>query len=302
LLSGQDGSSKEEIKMMNIFTFPNIDEPRKTIAALLTSQPGWDENRIKKTMEVFHMEEKERRDDAGPRLVVRSDTRELEIFRTSDSIRWSMIDKKNEEPGEPVDLPDDREAIRRADIFLDRYRLADANATLHSVTRSHHSRIGKDNKVLLSHPVATHVNYVFRIDGLPVFGPGAKMQVTFTDEETPVQIYKFWRETRKGQAFDTVSYERAMDLVRSHPSFAAMARAGRNQIAFDRAQLGYYAFTARHRQQMLVPVYRFDGAARGKEGEHYRFGLNVIAIDLSPAEIKASRMTTRHKLPAVFSA
>ena len=73
--------------MMNIFTFPNIDEPRKTIAALLTPQPGWDENRIKKTMEVFHMEEKERRDDAGPRLVLRSDTRELEIFRTSDSIR-----------------------------------------------------------------------------------------------------------------------------------------------------------------------------------------------------------------------
>jgi hypothetical protein len=25
------------------------------------------------------------------------DTRELEIFRTSDSIRWSMIDKKKEE-------------------------------------------------------------------------------------------------------------------------------------------------------------------------------------------------------------
>jgi hypothetical protein len=288
--------------MMDIFTFSNIDEDRKTITALLTPQPDWGENRIMKTMEVFQMDEKERRDDSGPRLVIRSDTRELEIFRTSDSIRWSMIDKNNEEAGEPVELPDDKEAVSRANMFLERYRLSDADASLHSVTQSRHSRIGKDNKVLLNHPVAKHVNYVFRIDGLPVFGPGAKMQVTFTNEETPVQIYKFWRETKQGKTLSTISFEQAMDSVRSHPSFAAMARAGRNQIEFDRVQLGYYAFTARHRQGMLVPVYHFNGAARGQEGEYYRFSLNVLAVALSPADLKASRMTTRHKLPALFAA
>jgi hypothetical protein len=247
------------------------------------------------------MEEKERKDNFGPRLVVRSSTSELEIFRTSDSLRWSMIDRRNEEPGEPVKLPADQEAVSRASAFLDQRGLADARARMDSVTQSQHSRIGKGNKILVNHPVAKHVNYTFRIDELPVFGPGAKIQVTFTNEKLPVQTYKFWREPTKGKTLNTISYDQAVELIRKDPAFATMVRAGKARVVFDKAQLGYYAFPARERQGMLVPVYRFDGTVHGPEGEHYEFSRHVMAVALSPEDTKASRMTVRGNLPAVFS-
>jgi len=287
--------------MTDIFTFPKIDNARAAITAILNPRADWTEDRLKKTIRIFEMDEKERQDDSGPRLVVRSTTSELEIFRTSDSLRWSMIDKRNEEPAEPVKLPDDQVAIRRANAFLDQRGLADARAHEVSVTQSHHSRIGRGNKVLINHPVAAHVNYMFQIDGLPVFGPGAKMQVTFTNEEPPVQTYKFWREPLKGKTLKTISYDQAVDLIRRHPTFATMVRAGKARVVFDRAQLGYYAFPARERQGMLIPVYRFDGTVHGPEGERYEFSRHVVAVALSPEDAKASRMTARGKLPAVFS-
>jgi hypothetical protein len=287
--------------MADIFTFPKIDNNRRTITAALTRQPIWDEDRLTKTIKTFELKEKERQDSSGPRLVIRSSSSELEIFRTSDSLRWSKIDQRDEEPGEPVKLPADNVAVSRADAFLEQRGLADASAVVQSVTQSHHSRIGKGNEVFVNHPVAKHVNYEFRVDELRVFGPGAKMQVTFSNEEAPVQTYKFWREPRQGKTLNTISYDQAVELIRSHPTFATMVRAGEAKVVFERVQLGYYAFPARERQGMLVPVYRFDGAAHSPHGEHYRFSRYVMAVALPPAEIKASRMTVRHNQPAVFS-
>lgn len=287
--------------MADIFTFPKIDNARNAITAILTPRPDWNEDRLKKTMRAFEMEEKERQDNTGPRLVVRSSTSELEIFRTSDSLRWSMIDKRTEEPGKPVKLPDDRAAVSGAKLFLEQRGLADKRAHVDSVTQSHHSRIGKGNEILATHPVAQHVNYTFRIEELPIFGPGAKMQVTFTNAKVPVQTYKFWREPVPGKTLKTISYDQAVDLIRKHPTFATMVRAGKARVVFDRAQLGYYAFPARERQGMLVPVYRFDGTVHGPQDERYDFSRHVMAVALSPEEIKASRMTARGSLPAVFS-
>lgn len=288
--------------MTDIFTFPKIENGRKTISAILTPAPVWNETRVTSTINAFEMKEVAHQDHSGPRLVIRSSSSELEIFRTSDSLRWSMIDKRNQEPDEPVELPDDQTAVSRAKAFLDQHGLADSRAHNDSVTESHHSRIGKGNKVLVNYPVAKHVNYTFRVDELPVFGPGAKMQVTFTSERKPVQTYKFWREPTPGKSLQTISYERAVDLIRSHPTFATMVRADQARVVFKRAQLGYYAFPAREPQGMLVPVYAFDGSVHGPEGENYTFSRYVTAVALSSEEIKASRMTVRHRLPTVFSA
>jgi hypothetical protein len=147
-----------------MFTFRQIDNAREASPAILTPRPDWHADRVRQTIQSFEMDEQERQDDFGPRLVVRSSTSELEIFRTSDSLRWSMIDTRHEEPGEPVTLPADQVAVSRANVFLEQRGLADARAHVDAVTQSHHARIGKGNKVLVNHPVATHVHYTFRID------------------------------------------------------------------------------------------------------------------------------------------
>jgi len=288
--------------MADIFTFPQVENARNTVTAILTPAPVWDEDRLTQTIKLFELQEKERQDNSGPRLVIRGTSSELEIFRTSDSLRWSVIEQATEEPGEPVTLPDDQAAVSRAEAFLAQHKLAEAGAGLDSVTQSHHSRIGKGNKVLVNHPVATHVSYRFQIDGLPVFGPGAKMQVTFTDQKMPVQTYKFWREPKPDRTLNTISYDQAVQLIRTHPTFATMVQGGKARVIFEQAQLGYYAFPAREQQGMLVPVYSFDGAVHGPTGVTYPFSRYVMAVNLSPEDTKASRMTSRHNVPAVFSA
>jgi len=288
--------------MADIFTFPQVNNARNTVTAILTPAPVWDEDRLTKTIKLFELQEQERQDNSGPRLVIRGSRSELEIFRTSDSLRWSLIEQATEEPGQAVKLPDDQAAVSRAEAFLAQHTLAEAGAGLDSVTQSHHSRIGKDNQVLLNHPVATHVNYRFQIDGLPIFGPGAKMQVTFTDKEMPVQTYKFWRQPKSDRTLNLISYDQAVQLIRTDSSFATMVQAGKARVIFEQAQLGYYAFPARERQGMLVPVYAFDGAVHGPQGVTFPFSRYVMAVNLSREEFKDSRMTSRHSVPAVFSA
>lgn len=289
--------------MTDIFTFPTAVNDRAAVTAQLTPRPAWDEPRVAATLASFGMTDGRRKDRGGPRLVITDDRAELEIFRTSDSVRWGAIDTANEEPAGPPALPDRQQAIEQAAAVLEERGLAQPEASVVSVTESVHSRIGPGNEVLARYPVATHVNHTFHLDGLPVFGPGAKLQVTLGDRSSLVQLYAFWRSPGPGPAFDTIGYERAVDLVRTHPSFATMVAGGRARVSFDQVQLGYYAFPAREVQGMLVPVYRFDGriAISGVPEPHIFFRY-VTAVAFRPADVKSNRMSSRGFLPDVFSA
>jgi hypothetical protein len=289
--------------MTDIFTFPSAINDRAAITAQLTPRPAWDEPQVAATLASFGMSDGRRKDRGGPRLVITDDRAELEIFRTSDSVRWSAADTANEEPAEPPTLPAQQQAIEQAAAMLEQRGVAQPEGSVASVTESVHSRIGPGNEVLARYPVAIHVNHGFRLGGLRVFGPGAKLQVTLGDRSSLVQLYTFWRHPRPGPTFDTIGYQRAADLIRTHSSFATMVAGGRAQVGFDQVELGYYAFPAREVQGMLIPSYRFDGRVTiPGVPEPHLFTRYVTAVDFRPADVKSSRMSPRGSLPGVFSA
>lgn len=288
--------------MTDIFRFPEIENGRGRITMMSTPRPPWDGKQIQQALDAFDIKEQSRQDDTGPRLVIRGVASELEIFRTSDSIRWTELTDRKKEPDEPVDLPPDALAQQLADRFLAQRGLRDDHAAVASVTHSHHSRIGPGNKVLANYPVAKHVNYRFRLDGLPVFGPGAKIQVTFDGPDRPSRAYKFWRRPTAGDLLETIGYERAAEQVRNHRTFKTMREAGKAKVIFNRARLGYYALPARELQSALIPAYRFEGATHGPDGENYRFTRHVVAVALTREEVKRRRWPGRLAPPAVFSA
>jgi hypothetical protein len=286
----------------DIFTFPSVDEDRNRITIIRTPRPTWDDARIHEVSAAFAISEQERQDNAGPRLALRDSQSELEIFRTSDSLRWTLLANEDQEPAEPPDLPTEEEAVRVANEQLARRGLADQNVRLESVTFSHHSRIGRGNEVLANYPVAKHVNYRYALHGLPVFGPGAKIQVTFASKSRPAQMYRFWRQPAEGRTVETIGFENAVEQIRDHKAFRTMREGGKAQIRFERVRLGYYALPAREIQGMLIPVYRFEGGTHPPEGENYRFVRHVVAVNLPREEVKLNRLPARYAPPAVFSA
>ena len=42
-----------------------------------------------------------------------------------------------------------------------------------------------------------HVNYRHELDGLPIFGPGAKTRVTLGARGRVLEAYQFWRKAKK---------------------------------------------------------------------------------------------------------
>jgi hypothetical protein len=125
---------------------------------------------------------------------------------------------------------------------------------------------------------------------------------TSPTHERVTKAYKFWREPSEGRTLDTIGFERAAERIRSHPTFRTLREGGKARVKFDSAALGYYALPARERQDMLVPVYRFEGAAYGPEGEYYRFARHVVAVSFSPEEAKRNRLAARFAAAGVFSA
>lgn len=289
--------------MADIFSFPDAIDDRPSVTAMLTPRPTWDEPRVAALLAAFGMREVRRRDRGGPRLVATDERAELEIFRTSDSLRWTARDASREEPAVPPALPGREQALAGAAAALAQRGLTQPEASVASVTESVHARIGPGNEVLARHPVAVHVNHEARLEGLPVFGPGAKVQVTFREPTSPAQLYVFWRNTSPGPARETIGYARAVERLRRHPTFASMVAGGRARVAFDEVQLGYYAFPPREVQGMLVPVYRFRGrVAIPDVPEPHVFYRYVVAVGLQAADVKRLRVTARGSLPAVFSA
>ena len=140
--------------MIDIFQFPKIENEQDHITMVMTRRPKWSEERIDGVLADFGIKVPSRQADLGPRLVVRDALNELEIFYTSDSIRWSELTDHRQEPSEPVDLPDDRLAQELADAYLIRHHLNNEYASPVSVTVSYHSRIGPHNKVLANYPIA----------------------------------------------------------------------------------------------------------------------------------------------------
>jgi hypothetical protein len=109
----------------------------------------------------------------------------LELLRASDSLRWSGMHKLKAEDDGATAIPDDESAAK-----------AYASTRAPQVTRAELSVIdaGKKPETKL---VAVHVNYRYELNGLSLFGPGAKTCVTLGGKSEVLECYQFWRAAKQ---------------------------------------------------------------------------------------------------------
>ncbi len=270
-----------------------IPPERTTVRIFRTPLPERDEGFILRVAERFGLGGRVEGDAAI--AIVQDRSSRLEVFAASRSLRWKLVDDATSEPIERASLPDEGEAIRLADAFLQEHELANGLARVRRVSDSIITQIDESG-AQAAYPITRHVDYGFSLNGLEVFGPGAKIQVTFDQPDRACEVLHFWREVEEEQTLDLISADDAAKVLRQVVAPEGAAQGAR--IAFDSPDFGYFALPPRELQPALIPAYRFQGAVH-LDDETYRFLRFVPAVRPDPDAIKELGFLF-HRAPRVF--
>jgi hypothetical protein len=272
--------------MPDLFEFPKIEVGRKRVTLYRTPFPKLTDAKVAKLAELHGMKGKSQ--DAGSQIIFRDRRATLEVFRASDSIRWSTLLNGSTEVngnGRAPALPDDKTARQGAVAFLRERKVPTRGAAVDSITHGMFARAERGKGTVAEQPIAVHVNYRYELDGLPVLGPGAKIQVTYADRKGPAEMYSFWRTPKADGELELLPSQAVLELLRRDPDFAEL-REGEAKVVYRNPRLGYYALPPRESQGALIPVYAFDGSVSTRAFERYDFTRYVVAVSYTPEEAK----------------
>jgi hypothetical protein len=269
--------------MADLFQFPAIQRDRERIALFRTPLPRSREKEAPKLAKQFGIAGKPR--DAGARLVVTDRTGTLEIFRASDSLRWSAMHKLKSEDDGADGLPNDEEARGLAKKYLRDRKLLLANAHERGVTHAELSTLRRGRSVPDTKRVAVHVNYGYELDGLPVFGAGAKTRVTFGGRGKALECYHFWRAAKREDERTLLSADAILDVFRRDQAYADL-NAEEARVVVHGARFGYLALPPREYQGMLIPVCAVEGTVSTRHLPRYDFRRYVVAVEFAAGETK----------------
>ena len=124
--------------MADLFEFPEMPREQRSIRLFRTPFPKDPEKSAPKVAKRFGVTGKAR--DAGARLVFSSQRSNLELFRASDSLRWSEMGSSRARTTAPAGLPDEKTAVKSAAAYLKEHGLALANRRPPDVTWAGSSR------------------------------------------------------------------------------------------------------------------------------------------------------------------
>ena len=285
--------------MADVFKFPKLELDREKVTFYRTPFPKLTDKKVVQMAKVHGMKAKPQ--DGGSLVLLRDRRATLELFRASDSLRWSMLANIKSEPhanGGPPKLPDEAAARKKAVAFLRQRKVPTKGAAVDSITHGMLARATRKEREVKEQPVALHVNYRYELDGLPVLGPGAKIQVTFVDDKTPAEMYRFWRAPKADGEMELLPTRAVFDLLRRDPDFAELGDDAR--VEYRNPRLGYYALPPRESQGALIPVYAFDGRLSTRAFERYDFTRYVVAVPYTPEDAKQVGAAFRGAAP-VFS-
>jgi len=219
------------------------------------------------------------------RTVFRDAASRLHVYYGSDSLWWAHDKLTNfETQADAAGLPGEKDAPLHAAREFDRLSLDAAAATLASVNYAEFA-VQKGNEKPQSFRTAVHANYRFELDKLPVFGPGAKIKVTFAGGAQLAQVIYFWRKPSSGESMKTISPEEALNQFQRDPAFF---RLNESEAVIDihSIRLGYFALPPAEFQRYYIPVYAIDATTKTRELPRYDFRRYVCAVPLSNDQVK----------------
>lgn len=202
-----------------------------------------------------------RTEDTADRIVLRNRAELLQIHKRSDAFWYYHRDYANSEnlalserlPGAAATRQESNNWLKINGYWNEHIVFAGIGYTAVSPPGD----FGENAVSLVKTEIKAH--YHFRLDGLPVFGPGAKVQLGYTRHGISQALY-FWRNARPiAGARRLMPADTALNrFFAKDPRFSKL-RAGESKVRFRSLELGYYALPPFDRQEFLVPVFRVNG-------------------------------------------
>jgi hypothetical protein len=192
----------------------------------------------------------------------------LETYKESDSIWYGDMSKLWNETTEPMDLKKalgaksavevEKAGGDRAKDFLKKNGLLPNEAYLIGVEKTEIAELKPgEKKVGETMVTGAQINFGFKLDNIPVVGPGAKISVNFGSDGEVVGLFKAWRGVEKGRNISTVTPKDALEKFKNSKVFAELDE--QSKVNIKKFYLGYYALPAFEPQDYLLPMYIFEG-------------------------------------------
>lgn len=239
--------------------------------------------------------------DMGDTVTIASKRRTLTLYPASDSF-WYHDEQlfANEDRKHSKTLPDAKAARELATRFLAENWLLPSFAYVHSTSFTSVA-IRKDGaRKAEEFRTEIHVNFRYKLDGLPVFGPGAKSRVSFVDAKTRSGVFQFWRSPQQlEEPRPLMSPSLAIELFSRNFRFAKLKR-DTAKGTISGVELGYFAMSPTAVQNYLIPVYQVVGTIRTDALPRYDFKHYVVAVKYSDADVKAMGINIGNVKSVVF--
>jgi hypothetical protein len=237
--------------------------------------------------------------DLGDRMVLRGTSEVLEVFSASDSLWWTDVERAYRTTSVKGAFPDDAAAIRHATKAIDKYGLDVTHAIKEaSVSRATLDRV--QGRKRSSHVARVDVAHRFELARLPVFGPGAKIKLSFVEGGELAQLLYFWRQPSEAGQHAVISPDDALTRFRRDPAFFRL-RDTDARVEILSMTLGYFAMSPGEFQRIYIPVYALRAVARTRYLERHEFTRYVVAIDMKPEDVKQQDLVANPAACRMFS-
>jgi hypothetical protein len=240
--------------------------------------------------------------DIGDQLIIRNEKEALEIYTASDSFWWTDRQNAYSENKELAkNLPSEKDAVQSAQKLLEKLNIDQSTMKVHSVSNSFASISESPNdKDPEKIPTSVNVNFTHELEGLPIFGSGAKTQISFINNDQLIEFLHFNRTPKQDGKVEVITPEKAVQQVFDNFRFAIIKEQGKSSGEITDVSLGYYATSPSDLQRYLIPVYKVQGSVSTPELENYDFNLFVIASAESQEMAKRKGQTNK-ALETVFN-
>ena len=231
--------------------------------------------------------------DEGAMYSIRGKDFILHQFHASDSMRWvsRMHEAKSDTKALKITNPKELQAI--ADRFLAAQELSDQRASFSQVIFGQAEISGADAEEPKTMNTCAYVNYTYSLAGLPLLGPGAKIQVVIGYDGQVIGCYRFWREVKEGRLTKkTLPVLDVQKAFQECPNFAQLKTGSR--VIVERARQGYLTLPPSDFQGALIPVIELRGFVSTRAIERTSFIRYLVAIDYTDEELKRYSVFNKH--------
>jgi hypothetical protein len=157
------------------------------------------------------------------------------------------------------EAPSAGEAMERSrDYLREKHLMNGTSGQLASETEEEQyerDESGEGYRLRRRRTVARHVSHTHSLEGLPVFGPGAKIRVSYEGGEVSELAYFRRKTVPEGRTVPVLNRDQAVARLKDE----VFKELPKESVTVDEVHLGYYALPPREEQDYLLPAYELKG-------------------------------------------